>query len=260
VSSAFLYLAILVMWLGVLVPMWLRRDKHTLDEVHALYVAESAAGEDTLSESTGEMPARNGTGAAAEAHGRGTGQDAPESAPMIGTPPTGGTGLPSGEAGAPTGPEPEPGVDGEAADQAPGGEGNVAPAPGRPLTPRDRRRIELRRRAMIVARRRRRLFWCVLLVLASIVTALARVIPWWGVAPSGGLLVGYLAVLRVAVKVDGEQQRRATEARAERVRRARERRARELAMQQEAEIIELAARQEEIFDQYADPPRRAVGD
>ncbi|MFD0657887.1 hypothetical protein [Thermocatellispora tengchongensis] len=84
-----------------------------------------------------------------------------------------------------------------------------------------------------------------------------------GRRPSGLLMVGYLAVLRVAVKMDRERKRLAAEARAERARRRRERRrALELAArQQEAEVIEFSTHQtEEIFDQYAEPERRAVGD
>ncbi|MET8159388.1 hypothetical protein ABZT47_23715 [Sphaerisporangium sp. NPDC005289] len=48
-SSAFLYLGIVVMWLCVLVPMWLRRDRHTVD-IAELY----ADGEDDDSRESAE--------------------------------------------------------------------------------------------------------------------------------------------------------------------------------------------------------------
>ncbi|OPG14221.1 hypothetical protein [Microbispora sp. GKU 823] len=45
-GSALLYLAIVVMWLSVLLPMWLRRDRHTDDDLF-----EEQAEASTLSES-----------------------------------------------------------------------------------------------------------------------------------------------------------------------------------------------------------------
>jgi hypothetical protein len=114
-----------------------------------------------------------------------------------------------------------------------------------------------------VARRRRLLFFTALLVIASIVTAGVKVIPWWSVAPAGLIMLSYLLFLRIAVQVDRERRDRHGLARAERLRRQREqRRAAQLAAEREqAEIIDLAARQGDVlFDQYAEPPRRAVGD
>jgi hypothetical protein len=129
--------------------------------------------------------------------------------------------------------------------------------------PADPRRASQRRRARLVARRRRRLLWSVLLVLASAVTAAVRVVPWWGALPSLVLLSGYLGVLRVAVQVDAERRQTVAKSRAQRAARLRERHhALELAAQEaQAEIIELdLARRAEVFDQYAPPTRRAVGD
>jgi hypothetical protein len=95
------------------------------------------------------------------------------------------------------------------------------------------------------------------------VTAAVQVIPWWGVAPSVVLLGAYLAVLRVSVQIDAEQRRAAVQARVKRAKRAR-RRAAELieleAQRPVAEIIDLDAHRDELFDQYAEMPRRAVGD
>jgi len=213
-GSALLYLAIVVMWLSVLLPMWLRRDRHV--EIYDDLQAEA----DTIIE--------------APAPDRSNIEPAPAPVPA--------------PAAAPAPAPVEPSRDAVEADTA------EAPAPVRP------RRTEGQRRASIVARRRRRLLWSLLLVLASVVTAAVRVMPWWGVAPSGLLLVGYLAVLRVAVKADAEQRERAARARAEHLRRQREHRRAMEEMAREAEIIQLEARRRnQVFDQYADG-RRAVGD
>ncbi|WP_219459917.1 divisome protein SepX/GlpR [Nonomuraea rhizosphaerae] len=195
--SILLYLAIVVMWLCVLVPMWLRRDKTNLAELAEL--EEYYTGEH-------QLPDLSATAAEAV--------DDPESPPVE-------------------------------------------------VERVDPRQFRLRRRAIIVARRRRLLFFTALLVIASVVTAGVKVIPWWGIAPAGVIMLGYMLFLRIAVQVDRERRDRAALARAERTRRAREqRRAAQLAAEREqAEIIDLAARQEDVlFDQYAEPPRRAVGD
>ncbi|MEU5861604.1 MULTISPECIES: hypothetical protein [unclassified Nonomuraea] len=189
-SSAFLYVAIVVMWLCVLIPMWLRRDKTNLQELAELeehYTGEHALPDlDNLDATIGD-------------------EDAPEVEKV------------------------------------------------------DVRQFRLRRRAIIVARRRRLLFFTALLVLASVVTAGVEMIPWWGVAPSGVVMLAYTAFLRIAVQVDRERRERALQARSERLRRARERR--RAAAEMEAEVIDLTALHTDVlFDQYAEPPRRAVGD
>ncbi|MCG5220413.1 divisome protein SepX/GlpR [Streptosporangium soli] len=263
-SSALIYIAIVVMWLGVLIPMWLHRDKNQLAEAEDSFVA-AAADDDTGvlpipvpdADSTQEYVPGSVPDYASETASDYVSGEAPDYAPA----------HVSGGADHTPGQVPE-----YAADQVTGSAPEHAADPGDLDTPEseavrtpaaDPRRAAYRRRAVIVARRRRRLFWCTLLVLASVVTATAGVIPWWGVVPSGLLMAGYLTVLRVAVGVDRERARRVAEARAESARRARERRrALEAAAQQhEAEIIELAAhQQDELFDQYAEMSRRAVGD
>ncbi|MBN6051081.1 hypothetical protein JYK22_03960, partial [Nonomuraea sp. RK-328] len=200
VSSVLLYLAIVVMWLCVLVPMWLRRDKTNLAELAEL--EEYYTGEYQLPDLER--------------------LEAQEGAAFV----------------------PPPGVvEGERVDP---------------------RQFRAKRRAIIVARRRRLLFFTGLLVIASVVTAAVKMMPWWGVAPSVVIALSYLGFLRIAVQVDRERRDRAAQSRAERGRRLREQReraARVTAEQERAEIIDLSARQEDVlFDQYAEPPRRAVGD
>ncbi|MEU4230074.1 hypothetical protein AB0F17_37770 [Nonomuraea sp. NPDC026600] len=195
--SILLYLAIVVMWLCVLVPMWLRRDKTNLAELVEL--EEYYTGEHQLPDLS-QQPADLVEQAD---------EDAPEFERV------------------------------------------------------DPRQFRARRRAIIVARRRRLLFFTALLVIASVVTAAVKVIPWWSVAPAGVIMLAYMTFLRIAVQVDRERRDRVLQARADRARRLREQqRVAELAAEQaQAEIIDLAARQGDVlFDQYAEPPRRAVGD
>lgn len=197
-SSVLLYLAIVVMWLCVLVPMWLRRDKTNLAELAELE-EEYYTGEHQLPDL--EQVSGASLMEPPEQH------DTLEEAPVI-----------------------------------------------------DPRIFRARRRAIIVARRRRLLFFTTLLVIASLVTAAVKMIPWWGIAPSIVIMAAYMAFLRIAVKVDAERRRRAVQTRAERLRRQRELQRRE-EEQAEAEIIEFTARQPDVlFDQYAEPQRRAVGD
>ncbi|GAA3810286.1 hypothetical protein GCM10022226_33350 [Sphaerisporangium flaviroseum] len=67
-SSAFLYLGIVVMWLCVLVPMWLRRDRHTVD-IAELYNEEidgdgsdGSDGDESDNDSDGEDSGSDGNG------------------------------------------------------------------------------------------------------------------------------------------------------------------------------------------------------
>jgi hypothetical protein len=241
-GSVFLYLAIVVMWLCVLVPMWLRRDKTVMADAHdgaepygldeqAVDEESAAAMADTLS---APMPMPMSSPETTQAEFRSESWSESESRP---------------EAESETQSDPRPA-------RTPGGQPTARKSA-------ERRRAMHRRRALQVAKRRRLTFWCTLLLLASVVTAAVQVIPWWGVAPSVVLLGAYLAVLRVSVQIDAEQRRAAVQARVKRAKRAR-RRAAELieleAQRPVAEIIDLDAHRDELFDQYAEMPRRAVGD
>ncbi|MEV4299526.1 divisome protein SepX/GlpR [Microbispora rosea] len=241
-GSALLYLAIVVMWLSVLLPMWLRRDRQTDDELFEEQVEASTLSEPPAADFT-EAPEVSADGSAdadADADGDADAGDAD----TVVAPPA----ASSGSAGPAASSAAEPGAEAVTADRI--------------ATERHARarRVAAHRRARILARRRRRLLWSILLVLASVVTAAVRVMPWWAVAPSGVLLLGYLAVLRVAVRADREQREKAALARAEHLRRRREHRRALAAAVREAEIIQFEARKRvQVFDQYADG-RRAVGD
>jgi hypothetical protein len=240
-GSAFLYLGIVVMWLSVLLPMWLRRDKH--DDVYE---------EPVISSESAEEPAAD-TDTIVEAPLKDRSKEEPGASDE-----TFGTAVESFLASVETGGPPADRIAATAEADASAAGSQVAPPVSAPLRPR---RKAGHHRARVLARRRRRLLWSILLVVASVVTTAVRVVPWWAVAPSGVLLVGYLLILRVAVRVDREQREKAARARAERLRRLRERREALAAMAREAEIIEFEARKRsiQVFDQYADG-RRAVGD
>ncbi|GGK69690.1 hypothetical protein Ppa06_37080 [Planomonospora parontospora subsp. parontospora] len=239
-SSVLLYLAIVVMWLCVLVPMWLRRDRTTLVEVDER--DETTGAYDLAGAPAGNPSQEEGpSGPLMRTAGPAVGSAAP-SAAATASAPGAAYRMPAGAATGAVQPEGE-GVQGHRRAEL--------------------RRAAQRRRAALVAKRRRLTLWCALLLLASVVTAAVQVIPWWGVAPSVVLLGVHLAVLRVAVQVDAERRRAAAQARAERARRAR-RRAAEAAARRaaapQAEIIDLSEHRDELFDQYAEPSRRAVGD
>lgn len=117
------------------------------------------------------------------------------------------------------------------------------------------------RRATVIARRRRRTFLLVLAMLAAGVAAGAGVGPWWVALPPAGLMLGHLALLRVAADIDAARRHERLQVRA----RAEERMAEDERMAEEAaraEIIDLAerARARDVFDQYAEDVARAVGD
>lgn len=260
-SSVLLYLAIVVMWLGVLIPMWLRRDRSDLVDLDDLPADETGTiTADLSAEDRTPVPAgdprpdavradvdRSALSARAEEETPSSSGSPHREEPSA----RAGQARPGHDDGPPSSPRTVPAEVAVGDEETPLPPGRGIPARRPPGDPR--RRAALRRRAVIVARRRRRLLWCVLLLLASVVTATVEVIPWWGVAPSAVLLLGYLVLLRVAARVDRERRRRAAEARRRALQRAAKRR--------DAEVVTFARPQpDEIFDQYAPSPRRAVGD
>jgi hypothetical protein len=250
-SSAFLYLGIVLMWLCVLVPMWLRRDRHTVD-IAELYDESEESDGDTLA----DLPV-------SEALGTPPGTEAADPSDDEIT-------VELGATESRVRPHPTSNPVTSSTDARPSSTGPDASLASRRATSNAGAReefsgeelsqAECRRRARVMARRRRWLLCSVLLHLASVVTAAVGVAPWWSVAPSAVLLVAYLTVLRVAVAVDAERRIAAAKARAEeeRIERNRRRELEVAAQQAEAEIIEFR-RRVEPFDQYADRSRRAVG-
>ncbi|GAA1519723.1 hypothetical protein GCM10009677_61280 [Sphaerisporangium rubeum] len=293
-SSAFLYLGIVVMWLCVLVPMWLRRDRHAVEHADAyddgdtltdVSVPSSPLPADPdadtmnlplLTRSSSTDPATEPEQATAPdlpSHTHPTTSHTDSSTRTEATPRTDSTTSteatrrtetiahtesPSTSRTQPattTPPTPHPETSTSTTDSPSPTDDHQDP--GRPEDPAST--SEARRRARIMARRRQGLLWSVLIPLGVLAVAIAGLLPWWSVPPSLLLLAGYLSILRVSVQADRDQ-RAAAEARAARDRRTRElQEAEERAAEQaQAEILEFRSRIK-LFDQHADR-RRASGD
>ncbi|WP_116246102.1 hypothetical protein [Nocardiopsis sp. FIRDI 009] len=236
-SSSPLYLAIVVVWLIVLVPMLLRKD--SVDTVH-----EDQRRED-------EWEAAEAPEAFAP-----DGDDEPRA---DGYAAPGGGGDPDAE---------ETRVLRRPAGGAAGGRrvpGAARPHGGARSGPRGhegRHRGASESRARVIARRRRRTTGLVLLNAATIAAVLLGLGPWWVVLPPILLLSGHLVLLREAAKADAERMEARLRARrraALRARQAAEGEQRREA-EREAKVIALRERRNQVYDQYADAHLRAAGD
>ena len=129
---------------------------------------------------------------------------------------------------------------------------------------------------------RRRLLWMLLvLAIGSGALAITKMAAWWVIVPPSLMLLGYVALLREAAKADAERQRMArarpaTAASASAPAAASAaatatapattpaRPAAPPAPVPSAEVIDISASLgpagEQLYDQYADTKRRAVGD
>ena len=188
-SSAILYVAIVAIWAGVLIPRWLRRDS-----------SATAAASDQTPETgePGEESRREDDVAEAEAAER----------------PGPSTRGSSSRGPASRGPaSPGPASRGSASR----GSASPGPASRGPLRrPADadadgsaRRRPDRARDrdgAGMLSARRRLLGLLVLLAIASGVLAERRLAAWWVVLPPIAMLLGYLALLREAAKADAERR------------------------------------------------------
>jgi hypothetical protein len=181
-SSAILYLAIIAIWAGILIPRWLRRDSarsHPAHDVSNLPATETDATDDF------------------------------ESAPVFADGPDGSAGYitatipdyvratipdaaaPSGDAGAV-----------EADDDASTTEADVPDAgAAAPVS------LAQSRRRVLAARRR--LLWMMLaLEAAADILASSGLAAWWVIAPPTVMLAGYLLLLREAAQADAERDAR----------------------------------------------------
>lgn len=258
-SSVFLYVGIVAIWLFVLVPRWMRRH-HASGQLD-LELATGPPGDlngdeyeapepesDLVDESDDRMPTRSETAARP---GRPLARPAESSRSGSGAGTRAAAGVTAGGAGR---------------------EYDVRPAPA-PL-PRSR----------VMAARRRILL--LLLLLTAVVGACAylKITTWWTFIPPAGMLSMYLLLLREAAVADAEQARvreaaewRAEVARerlwaAEEAEAAAEAAATEYVQyeQPSAEVIDISRRVgdqlfdqyagEQLYDQYADATIRAVGD
>src|SRR5712692_3344373 len=129
---------------------------------------------------------------------------------------------------------------------------------------RDRPRPAVTRASALQARRRM-LTTLVTLTIAALALTTLHMAPWWIIVPPAGTLGLLLLVLREAARADAEAADRAAEARAAHEARLAARRASEAqaaaAPEPTAEIIDISARvSDQLYDQYADAAVRAVGD
>jgi hypothetical protein len=266
-SSAPLYLAIVVVWLIVLVPMLLRRDPvdPDLDLDHDGLDDDLDAADDdpdrTLDDAPRAGTATDGPGGAYRPGITAADDDDPDRTVVLRRP--GAVGGPVGRAAT----DPDAHDDHHDRDGAGGGDidaggvshgvpaddhGAVAFGRSEGLPPRPRPS-----RARVIARRRRRTTGLTALLAATSVAVALGLGPWWVLVPPAGLLFGHLVLLREAAKADRElraaEQRRARHRAQERSRRAAE-------AAREAEIIEFTGRTDQVYDQYTDAQQRAVGD
>jgi len=243
-SSAILYVAIVAIWAGVLIPRWLRRDSAASERYSEdLTTAETEVEAEPAPPPRRRdvtPPARREEPTAPRAPAR------PEVRPETGS-----------EARREVKSEARPEVRSEARPEVrvePPGDG-----------PRDREHTK------VLAARRRLLYMLLVLAIGSGALAVTKMAAWWVMVPPTIMLLGYLGLLREAAKADAERRElartRATAAAA--VAAAR----RETAPAPvpapappvpDAEVIDISASLtsagQEFFDQYADAKLRAVGD
>jgi hypothetical protein len=231
VSSAFLYLAIVAIWAGVLIPRWLKRESS-----QAKAAKSSQPESPELAESPESPEAMQSPGQFAD--------DQPVEV-NVGVDAGGVRTVDKAETAEPD----ETGLSG----YEPG-----EPARFRPADPHTRRRV--------LSARRRMLMMLFVLATAAVGIAVTGLAAWWVAVPPTVMLGGYLVVLREVKHADTEQALICADAehRAEQ-RRLREARDAAAAKQREeaqtARVIDISGRvRDELYDQYAESERRAVGD
>ena len=251
-SSAILYAAIVAIWIGVIVPRWLRHD-HARDG--HLRLRRFSRRRDTVPDA-GEASAR--AGFSDDARPRYTSFGGPGTAPTAqGAPDDAVAGPPGSEFDAPalvrpygwsaeeylrqerTGQrDPQGKAERRHAERPPrphDGE-QAVPGPGeRPGT------ADSERRPSVVRGRRRMLSMLVVLTAIAIGFAYLSVAAWWIVVPPTVLLLGYLMLLREAAHADAEARERAAVL-PRRARQAETQRAREAKAQRAAEALHEQAR------------------
>jgi hypothetical protein len=283
VSSAFLYLAIIAIWAGVLIPRWLKRDSSRAKAAKSSQ-SESPEARQSPDELTDDEPVEINAGAGAGGAGIQMADDNTQAE----------TG-PSRAADPERASDPDRAAGGDRAagkgqaagrDRAVGrgrvaGANRVASASGvgaadeaelsgyeageaaglRPADPQTRRRV--------LSARRRMLMMLIVLAAAAAGIALIGMAAWWVAIPPVAMLGGYLLVLREVRHADAERAliradaEQLAEHRAEqrRLREAQEAAARQREEAQTARVIDISERvRDELYDQYAEGERRAVGD
>jgi hypothetical protein len=262
VSSAILYAAIVAIWACVLIPRWLKRDTSQAP-VPSADVADdqpAGAGQDAHADGaetmTGDMAGRDTdagrtTAGRTTAGGDGAGRVAAE------------------ERSAPATARERGGRADERGDRA-DERGDRADERGDRATGYEAEHAETRQR--IVSARRRMLLILITLTVAAIGIVGLKLAAWWVAVPPLLMLGGYLMLLREASRADRERalleaaayrdEQRRRDAEEQEARRAAEAPPVPVAVST-ARVIDISGRvrdEDEIYDQYADGTRRAVGD
>jgi hypothetical protein len=234
VSSAILYLAIVIIWAFLLVPRWIRRS-HT-----ASFAGGSGGAE----------------GPPAEREWTAAGRWAGEAEPAIDEPDAVTAPLPAVTA-PPAGPAPAPAP----APPGPGGAQAAAAARARPAGPPGPPWPGISRSKILQARRRLLTILLLLAIAAGSCTALRLTSPWVCIPPA--VMLGmYVLLLRETALADAEHadQQAAAVARRRAVARSRAAWAARTP-QPSAQIIDISGRlKDQLYDQYEDATSRAVGD
>jgi hypothetical protein len=224
-SSAILYVAIVAIWAGVLIPRWLRRDSSATAAARAA-AAEAEAEASALASASALVSDE-------ESADLGVGEErAPRSAPW----------RPVSWRRHEEAPR----------DWRPGGDEDLEPVVSDP----GHRRV--------VSARRRLLMMLLALTIASGVLAGTRTAAWWVIVPPSVMLLGYLLLLRAAAKADAERRSVRVGPVAHLAHVAPVAAAPAVPVAPAAKIIAflppLESPPEPIYDQYADAKLRAVGD
>ena len=190
-SSAILYVAIVAIWAGVLIPRWLRRDSTSGEQVSDETVITDSPAEEERPDPPRQRkdPPRQ-----RENLPRQREDDAPRARPK---------GRPVEVEGRPVeveGPvRPPVAVEGRPKDGPARAEDDWA-EDDRRGAPRDREH------ARVLSARRRLLGLLVVLTIGSGTLAGMRLAAWWVIVPPSVMLLGYLALLRAAAKADAERR------------------------------------------------------
>ena len=231
-SSAILYVAIVAIWAGVLIPRWLRRDSagsQQASEDLTRTDAEISASAEEAAEPAPAPRRRDDTAGSAR-----PARPQERAAPRVPT---------RAEAPAPArDPVPAP------AEVPDGGPGH-------------------REHTKVLTARRRLLYMLLVLAIASGALAVTKMAAWWVVVPPTVMLLGYTGMLREASKADAERRelaRTRTAAAAAAAKRAAPPVPAAPVPRPDAEVIDISASVSvaghKFYDQYADAKQRAVGD
>jgi hypothetical protein len=233
-SSAILYVAIVAIWAGVLIPRWLRRDSagnQRASEDLTSADAETSASDEVAAEPAPPPRRRDNTAGSAR-------PARPQERAAARVPARAEAPVPARD------PVPAP------AEVSDGGPGH-------------------REHTKVLTARRRLLYMLLVLAIGSGALAVTKMAAWWVVVPPTIMLLGYTGMLREASKADAERRElarsRATAAAAvAAAKRAAPPVPAVPVPGPDAEVIDISASLSvaghKFYDQYADAKQRAVGD